>query len=162
MCTNPSWWTPTSTKAPHAATFVTTPSRTMPGAEQAGRSAPGSRARQRCPGPSGFCSRLSRRTACAMLVSRSRSSWRTARRWPRTGSGRSEDGVGAIALVDIERAAAGRGSPGFAAEMPYKLPRIEPGGVAADTECDSGDYEEAFDRCPGEFGWEGIHRKEAG
>src|SRR6516225_7636411 len=24
MCTNPSWWTPTSTKAPNAATFVTT------------------------------------------------------------------------------------------------------------------------------------------
>src|SRR2546428_289530 len=30
MCTNPSWWTPTSTKAPNPATFVTTPSRTMP------------------------------------------------------------------------------------------------------------------------------------
>jgi hypothetical protein len=31
MCTNPSWWTPTSTKAPNSATFVTTPSRTIPG-----------------------------------------------------------------------------------------------------------------------------------
>ncbi len=28
--TSPSWWTPTSTNAPNAATFVTTPSRTMP------------------------------------------------------------------------------------------------------------------------------------
>src|SRR5258708_811081 len=31
-CTRPSWWTPMSTKAPNAATLVTTPSRTMPGA----------------------------------------------------------------------------------------------------------------------------------
>src|SRR5438132_6123469 len=31
MCTNPSWWTPTSTKAPNWATLVTTPSRIMPG-----------------------------------------------------------------------------------------------------------------------------------
>ena len=31
MCTSPSWWTPTSTKAPNAATFVTTPSIIMPG-----------------------------------------------------------------------------------------------------------------------------------
>ncbi len=29
-CTRPSWWTPTSTNAPNAATFVTTPSRTIP------------------------------------------------------------------------------------------------------------------------------------
>ena len=29
--TRPSWWTPMSTNAPKAATFVTTPSRTMPG-----------------------------------------------------------------------------------------------------------------------------------
>ncbi len=29
-CTRPSWWTPTSTKAPNAATLVTTPSRTIP------------------------------------------------------------------------------------------------------------------------------------
>ena len=41
-----------------------------------------------------------------------------------------------------------------AAEMPYKLPRLEPGGPAVDTECDSGDYAEALDRCLGEFGWE--------
>ena len=41
-----------------------------------------------------------------------------------------------------------------ATEMPYRLPRLEPGGVAVDTECDSGDYREAFDRCLVEFGWE--------
>ncbi len=31
-CTSPSWWTPTSTKAPNAATLVTTPSSSIPGA----------------------------------------------------------------------------------------------------------------------------------
>ena len=31
-----------------------------------------------------------------------------------------------------------------AAEMPYKLPRLEPGGPMVDTECDSGDYGEAL------------------
>ena len=41
-----------------------------------------------------------------------------------------------------------------AAEMPYKLPRLEPGGPAVDTECDSGDYGEALERCLAEFGWE--------
>ncbi len=40
------------------------------------------------------------------------------------------------------------------AEMPYKLARLEPGGSAVDTECDSGDYGEAFERCLVEFGWE--------
>ena len=40
-----------------------------------------------------------------------------------------------------------------AAEMPYKMPRLEPGGPAADTECDSGDYSEALERCLSEFGW---------
>ena len=40
-----------------------------------------------------------------------------------------------------------------AAEMPYKLARLEPGGPAADTECDSGDYGEALERCLAEFGW---------
>ena len=40
-----------------------------------------------------------------------------------------------------------------AAEMPYKLPRLEPGGPTADTECDSGNYGEALDRCLAEFGW---------
>jgi carbon-monoxide dehydrogenase large subunit len=40
-----------------------------------------------------------------------------------------------------------------AGEMPYKLPRLEPGGVAMDTECDSGDYQEPLDRCLAEFGW---------
>jgi carbon-monoxide dehydrogenase large subunit len=40
-----------------------------------------------------------------------------------------------------------------AAEMPYKLPRLEPGGPAVDTECDSGDYREALERCLSEFGW---------
>jgi aerobic carbon-monoxide dehydrogenase large subunit len=37
--------------------------------------------------------------------------------------------------------------------MPYKLARLEPGGPAVDTECDSGDYGEALDRCLAEFGW---------
>jgi carbon-monoxide dehydrogenase large subunit len=41
-----------------------------------------------------------------------------------------------------------------AAEMPYKLPRLEPGGPAVDTECDSGDYGEALERCLAEFGWQ--------
>src|SRR5216684_4136158 len=40
-----------------------------------------------------------------------------------------------------------------AAEMPYKLPRLEPGGPPVDTECDSGDYGEALERCLAEFGW---------
>ena len=39
-------------------------------------------------------------------------------------------------------------------EMPYRLPRLEPGGAAVDTECDSGNYREALDRCLAEFGWE--------
>jgi carbon-monoxide dehydrogenase large subunit len=41
-----------------------------------------------------------------------------------------------------------------AGEMPYRMPRIEPGGPAADTEADSGDYAETLDRCLAEFGWE--------
>src|SRR5215213_5189490 len=41
-----------------------------------------------------------------------------------------------------------------ASEMPYRLPRLEPGGAAVDTECDSGDYREALDRCLTEFGWD--------
>ena len=39
-CTNPSWCTPTSTKAPNAATLVTTPSRTIPGLRSATFSTP--------------------------------------------------------------------------------------------------------------------------
>jgi carbon-monoxide dehydrogenase large subunit len=39
------------------------------------------------------------------------------------------------------------------AEMPYKLAQLEPGGAAAETECDSGDYAETLDRCLAEFGW---------
>src|SRR5436309_5896279 len=38
-------------------------------------------------------------------------------------------------------------------EMPYRLPRLEPGGPAVDTECDSGDYCEIFERCLAEFDW---------
>jgi carbon-monoxide dehydrogenase large subunit len=41
-----------------------------------------------------------------------------------------------------------------AGEMPYRLPRLEPGGPALDTECDSGDYRETLERCLAEFGWE--------
>jgi carbon-monoxide dehydrogenase large subunit len=41
-----------------------------------------------------------------------------------------------------------------AAEIPYQWPRLEPGGPAVDTECDSGDYHEALERCLAEFGWE--------
>ena len=41
-----------------------------------------------------------------------------------------------------------------AGEMPYRLPRLEPVGPAGDTECDSGDYREAFERCLAEFDWE--------
>src|SRR6201984_3687985 len=40
------------------------------------------------------------------------------------------------------------------AEMPYRLPRLEPGGPAVDTECDSGDYRETLERRRGECGWE--------
>jgi carbon-monoxide dehydrogenase large subunit len=45
-----------------------------------------------------------------------------------------------------------------AAEMPYRLARLEPGGPAADTECDSGDYRETLERCLAEFGWEEKRR----
>jgi carbon-monoxide dehydrogenase large subunit len=38
--------------------------------------------------------------------------------------------------------------------MPYRLPRLEPGGSALDTECDSGDYRETLERCLAKFGWE--------
>src|SRR6201997_3744488 len=41
-----------------------------------------------------------------------------------------------------------------AGKMPYRLPRLEPGGPAVDTECDSGDYRETLERCLAEFGWE--------
>jgi len=41
-----------------------------------------------------------------------------------------------------------------AAEMPYKLPLLDPGGPGAVTEADSGDYAEPLDRCLAEFGWE--------
>src|SRR5436309_9687096 len=41
-----------------------------------------------------------------------------------------------------------------AAEMSFKLPLLEPGGPAVDTECDSGDYGEALDGCLTEFAWE--------
>jgi carbon-monoxide dehydrogenase large subunit len=37
--------------------------------------------------------------------------------------------------------------------MPYTLARIEPGDLYAVTECDSGDYVHALDRCIAEFGW---------
>jgi aerobic carbon-monoxide dehydrogenase large subunit len=40
------------------------------------------------------------------------------------------------------------------AEMPYPLARIEPGDLYAQTECDSGDYAHALERCLAEFGWE--------
>jgi carbon-monoxide dehydrogenase large subunit len=40
-----------------------------------------------------------------------------------------------------------------AAEMPYKLPLLEPGGPGSVTEADSGDYAEPLDRCLTEFGW---------
>jgi aerobic carbon-monoxide dehydrogenase large subunit len=39
------------------------------------------------------------------------------------------------------------------AEMPYRLARIEPGDLYAETDCDSGDYAHAFDRCLAEFDW---------
>ena len=32
-------------------------------------------------------------------------------------------------------------------------PRLEPGGPAVDTECDSGDYRETLEHCLAEFGW---------
>src|SRR5215469_1897732 len=40
------------------------------------------------------------------------------------------------------------------AEMPYRLARVEPGDLYAETECDSGDYAHALERCLAEFGWE--------
>jgi carbon-monoxide dehydrogenase large subunit len=40
------------------------------------------------------------------------------------------------------------------AEMPYRLARVEPGDLATETECDSGDYAHVLDRCLSEFGWE--------
>jgi aerobic carbon-monoxide dehydrogenase large subunit len=44
------------------------------------------------------------------------------------------------------------------AEMPYPLARVEPGDLYAQTECDSGDYAHALDRCLVEFGWEEKRR----
>src|SRR5215469_14438807 len=44
------------------------------------------------------------------------------------------------------------------AEMPYRLARVEPSDLAAETECDSGDYAYVLDRCLAEFGW-GDKRK---
>ena len=40
-----------------------------------------------------------------------------------------------------------------AAEMPYKLPLLQPSGSGAETECDSGDYSEPLERCLADFGW---------
>jgi len=40
------------------------------------------------------------------------------------------------------------------AEMPYRLARVEPSDLAAETECDSGDYAYVLDRCLAEFGWD--------
>jgi aerobic carbon-monoxide dehydrogenase large subunit len=40
------------------------------------------------------------------------------------------------------------------AEMPYRLARVETRDLATETECDSGDYAHALDRCLAEFGWE--------
>ena len=40
------------------------------------------------------------------------------------------------------------------AEMPYRLARVEPSDLAAETECDSGDYAHVLDRCLAEFGWD--------
>src|SRR5436305_8240834 len=39
-------------------------------------------------------------------------------------------------------------------EMPNALARVEPGNLYAHSECDSGDYAHALDRCLAEFGWE--------
>jgi carbon-monoxide dehydrogenase large subunit len=44
------------------------------------------------------------------------------------------------------------------AEMPYRLVRVEPRDLSPETECDSGDYAHAFDRCLAEFGWEEKHK----
>jgi carbon-monoxide dehydrogenase large subunit len=44
------------------------------------------------------------------------------------------------------------------AEMPYKLARVEPGDLYAETECDSGDYAHTLDRCLAEFGWDEKRR----
>jgi len=40
------------------------------------------------------------------------------------------------------------------AEMPYRLARVEPRDLSTETECDSGDYAHALDRCLAEFAWE--------
>jgi len=40
------------------------------------------------------------------------------------------------------------------AEMPYRLARVEPSDLGAETECDSGDYAYVLDRCLAEFGWD--------
>jgi len=38
-------------------------------------------------------------------------------------------------------------------EMPYKLASVEPNDGFGSTQCDSGDYSSAFDRCLAEFNW---------
>jgi carbon-monoxide dehydrogenase large subunit len=40
------------------------------------------------------------------------------------------------------------------AEMPYRLARVEPSDLAAETECDSGDYAYVLERCLAEFAWD--------
>jgi aerobic carbon-monoxide dehydrogenase large subunit len=56
--------------------------------------------------------------------------------------------------LGIDRAEMRRRNLVADAEMPYPLARIEPGDLYAQTECDSGDYRHAFDRCLAEFGWD--------
>jgi carbon-monoxide dehydrogenase large subunit len=48
-----------------------------------------------------------------------------------------------------------------AAEMPYRLARVEPGDLYAETECDSGDYGQTLDTCLAAFGWD-EKRKRSG
>jgi aerobic carbon-monoxide dehydrogenase large subunit len=56
--------------------------------------------------------------------------------------------------LDIDRVEMRRRNLVSDAEMPYRLARVEPGDLYAETECDSGDYGYALDRCLAEFRWE--------
>ena len=85
-CTRPSWWTPTSTNAPKAATLVTTPSRSIPGSRSPIFSTPSLKVAVR---KAGRGSRPGFSSSCRMSVTVGRpnvSSTKSAGRSPRSAA----------------------------------------------------------------------------
>src|SRR5438067_5572036 len=77
------------------------------------------------------------------------------------GPGRYEASFFCERLIELAAVDLGLDSPEMrrrnlirAAAVPYNRARLEPGGAAVDTECDSGDYGEVLERCLAEFAWE--------